>query len=148
MQLLYYLVYVYLVPNVYSYSGKQLHFNNVIILYFFTYFLETYVSTLSADLEGGGGDFVFLRSVDIPRWWIPILLELTMAGKFECSLRVENPPYPRSTDHAESVFVDLLRSPGMDSQPGRPVRQPYLKYQPARLHRLAESIPCNRFLCS
>jgi hypothetical protein len=28
------------------------------------------------------------------------------------SARVENPPYPRSTDHAESVFVDLSRSPG------------------------------------
>ncbi len=46
----------------------------------------------------------------------------------------------------ESVFVDLLRSPGIDSQPGGPVWQPCLTYRPARLHRLAESIPglCNR----
>ncbi len=29
-----------------------------------------------------------------------------------------------------------------------PVRQPYLSYRPARLHRLAESIPRNRFLGS
>jgi hypothetical protein len=41
----------------------------------------------------------------------------------------------------EPVFVELLRSPRIDSQPGGPVRQPYLTYRPARLHRLAESIP-------
>jgi hypothetical protein len=29
------------------------------------------------------------------------------------------------------VFVNLLRSPGIDSQPGGPVRQPYLSYRPA-----------------
>ena len=29
---------------------------------------------------------------------------------------------------------------GIDSQPGGPVRQPYLTYRPARLYRLAESI--------
>ncbi len=46
----------------------------------------------------------------------------------------------------EPKFVNLLRSPGIDSQPGGPVRQPYLTYRPARLHRLAESIPWNRFL--
>jgi hypothetical protein len=40
----------------------------------------------------------------------------------------------------EPVFKNLLRSPGIDSQPSGPVRQPYLLYQPARLHRLAESI--------
>ncbi len=42
---------------------------------------------------------------------------------------------------SEPVFVDLLRSPGIDSQHGGPVRQPYLSYHPARLHRQAESIP-------
>ena len=43
----------------------------------------------------------------------------------------------------EPVFVNLLFSPGIDSQPGAggPVRQPYLSYRPAKLHRLAESIP-------
>jgi hypothetical protein len=44
------------------------------------------------------------------------------------------------------VFVNLLRSPGFDSQPCGPVQQPYLTCRPARLHRLAESIPRNRFL--
>jgi hypothetical protein len=34
----------------------------------------------------------------------------------------------------------------MDPLRGGPVRQPYLTYQPARLHRLAESISWNRFL--
>jgi hypothetical protein len=29
------------------------------------------------------------------------------------------------------VFVNILRSPGIDSQPGGPVRQPYLSYRPA-----------------
>ncbi len=46
----------------------------------------------------------------------------------------------------EPVFVNLLRSPEIDSQPGDPIRQHYLTYLPARQHRLAESIPWNRFL--
>ncbi len=45
---------------------------------------------------------------------------------------------------ADPVFVNLLRSPGIDSQPCGSIRQPYLSYWPARLHRLAESIPRNR----
>jgi hypothetical protein len=41
----------------------------------------------------------------------------------------------------ETEFVNLLRSPGIDSHSSGPVRQPYLtRYRPARLHRL-ESIP-------
>jgi hypothetical protein len=39
-----------------------------------------------------------------------------------------------------------LRRPGIDSQHGGPLRLPYLSYWPARLQRLAESIPRNRFL--
>ncbi len=35
----------------------------------------------------------------------------------------------------EPVFVDLLRSSGIDSQPGGPVQQPHLSYRPAMLHR-------------
>jgi hypothetical protein len=42
---------------------------------------------------------------------------------------------------SELVFVNVLRRPRIDSKPGRPVGQPYLSYLPARLHRLAESIP-------
>ncbi len=43
--------------------------------------------------------------------------------------------------------VNLLRSPGVDSQPDGPVRQPYLSYRPAMLHRQveiesSELIPC------
>ncbi len=38
-----------------------------------------------------------------------------------------------------------LRSPGIDSQSGGQVGQPYLTYRLARLYRLVESIP-NRFL--
>ncbi len=49
---------------------------------------------------------------------------------------------------SEPVFWNLLRSPGIDFQPGLPVRQLYLSYRPARLHRLANSIPPNRFLVS
>ncbi len=48
----------------------------------------------------------------------------------------------------EPIFVNLLRSPGIDSQPGGSVRQPYVLYLPARLHRLAESISRNRFQSS
>ncbi len=44
----------------------------------------------------------------------------------------------------------ILRSPGIDSQPGGPVLQPYLTYRAAMqaTYRLAESIPWNRFLDS
>jgi hypothetical protein len=48
----------------------------------------------------------------------------------------------------QPVFVNLLSSPGNDSQPDGPVHQPYLTHLHARLHRLAESIPWNRFLKS
>ncbi len=48
----------------------------------------------------------------------------------------------------EPVFVNLLRSPWIDSQPDGPVRQPYLLYRPAMLHRQVESNPRNRFLVS
>ncbi len=50
--------------------------------------------------------------------------------------------------YSEPVFVNLLRSSGIDSQRGGPVRPPYLLYRPARLHRLAESNPRNWFFVS
>ncbi len=46
----------------------------------------------------------------------------------------------------EPEFVNLLRSPVIDSQPGGSKRQLTLTYRPARLHRLVKSIPWNRFL--
>ncbi len=50
---------------------------------------------------------------------------------------------------AEFVFVNLLRTPGIDSPAASgPVRQPYFVLSAARLHRLAESIPRNWFLGS
>jgi hypothetical protein len=45
------------------------------------------------------------------------------------------PPYQSKS---EPVFVNFLRSPGIDSQPVGSVRQPYLSYRPAWLQRLAE----------
>jgi hypothetical protein len=48
----------------------------------------------------------------------------------------------------EPEFLNLLRSPEIDSQPCRPVRQPFLTYLPARIQRLAESIHWNRLLGS
>jgi hypothetical protein len=50
----------------------------------------------------------------------------------------------RQPMYLELVFVDLLRSPGINSQQGGPV-QLYLSYRPARLPRLAESVLQNRF---
>jgi hypothetical protein len=38
------------------------------------------------------------------------------------------------------ICKPFKKSTGNDSQPGGPVRQSYLTYRPARLHRLAESI--------
>ncbi len=42
-------------------------------------------------------------------------------------------PSPSKTSEGqlpEPDFVNLLRSPGIDSQPGGPVRQPYMTYRP------------------
>jgi hypothetical protein len=47
----------------------------------------------------------------------------------------------RYVKYVEPEFVNLLKSPGIDSQPDGLVRQLYWTYWPARLHRLAESIP-------
>jgi|688.fasta_scaffold190272_2 hypothetical protein len=41
-----------------------------------------------------------------------------------------------------------FKSPGINFASLVPVRLPYLPYRPARLHRLVESIPWNRFLSS
>jgi hypothetical protein len=60
-------------------------------------------------------------------------------GKWACNPHLQQ---------AEPESVNLLRSPGIDSQPAGPVRQPYLAYRHARRHRLAESITWNRFLGS
>ncbi len=58
-------------------------------------------------------------------------------------------PPPYNTNYwSKIVFVDLLWSPRIDSQAGVPVQQPYLSYRPDKLHRLAKSIPRNRFLGS
>ncbi len=50
--------------------------------------------------------------------------------------------------YSEPEFVNILRSPVIDSQPGGPVRHPYLTFRPDRLFRLVEFIPWNRFLGS
>jgi hypothetical protein len=70
-------------------------------------------------------------------------------GSNEGSSRFESPSpsffhpceHQREIFASEPVFVDLLRRPGIDSQPGGPVRQPCLSYRPARLHRLIDPIP-------
>jgi hypothetical protein len=49
---------------------------------------------------------------------------------------------------ARAHICKPFKEPGIDSQPGGPVWQPYLLYWLARLHRLAESIPRNRLLGS
>ncbi len=51
-------------------------------------------------------------------------------------------------DYTEPEFCNgnLVRSPGIDSESGGPVRQPFLSYRAAMLHRPAESNPRNRFL--
>ncbi len=46
-----------------------------------------------------------------------------------------------STGYCRVRSCKHLWSPGIDYQPSGPVQQSYLTYRPARLHRLAESIP-------
>ncbi len=67
---------------------------------------------------------------------------------FDLSCKILSVLWLPCTQCTELVFVDLLRSPRIDSQSGGPVRQPYLSYRPDRLHRLAKPIPRNRFLGS
>ncbi len=50
--------------------------------------------------------------------------------------------------YTEPVFVNLWRSPRIDSQPDGPVRQPYLSYRPAMLLWQVESNTRNRFMVS
>jgi hypothetical protein len=47
---------------------------------------------------------------------------------------------------ARASICKPFKEPGIDSQPGGLVRQPYLLYRLARLHRLAESNPRNQIL--
>jgi hypothetical protein len=56
--------------------------------------------------------------------------------------------YLYSVPSPHRLFVNLLRSTGIDSQHGGPVRQPYLLYRPARLYIGWRNgrIPQNRFL--
>jgi hypothetical protein len=75
----------------------------------------------------------------------PHLLPICLFSSFVLSSSL---PSCLSISCSEPVFVNLLRNPGIVSQPGVTVRQPYLSYRPARLHRLAESISRNRFLGS
>ncbi len=58
-----------------------------------------------------------------------------------------NCPFPSVNRCAEPIFVNLLRSTEIESQPGGPVRQPYLSFEPVR-PQATESIPRNRFLGS
>ncbi len=48
--------------------------------------------------------------------------------------------YPKP-EFVEPVFVNLWRKLGINSHHGGSIQQPYWMYQPARLHRLAESVP-------
>ncbi len=74
--------------------------------------------------------------------------KMTRAGSPLLHLRVSAP---------SATFVSRARickpfkepsCPRINYQPGRPLRQPYFSYRPARQHRLAELIPRNRFLDS
>ncbi len=60
----------------------------------------------------------------------------------------EDPNHSLDRKKPEPVFLNLLRSAGIDSQPGGPGQQPYMSYRPTMLHRLVESNPRNRFLVS
>jgi hypothetical protein len=51
------------------------------------------------------------------------------------------------SDH-QSPYLGSFKETRTRFQPGGPVRQPYFSYRPVGLHRLAKSIPRNRFLGS
>ncbi len=78
----------------------------------------------------------------------PIYESVLQAGMTISDLYVIHSEGSGSGSAEEPKFVNFFRSPGIDSQPGGPVRQHYLTYRPTRLHRLAESISLNRFLGS
>ncbi len=66
-----------------------------------------------------------------------IMQLLSQKGRIQSWIRIRNDPTPgqKVPIRPEPVVVNLLRSPGIDSQPGVPERQPYLTYRPARLHQ-------------
>jgi hypothetical protein len=59
-----------------------------------------------------------------------------------------NPEEVTSSIDQSPYLLTFERAHKTDSQAGRPVRQFFLSYRPAMLHRLAESNPRNRFLVS
>jgi hypothetical protein len=77
------------------------------------------------------------------RLWLPLFpFSLVVFPLFVCYDRFRCCALParassNDSKKSEPAFVNLLRGPGIDSQPGRPVRQPYLSYRPARLHRVS-----------
>jgi hypothetical protein len=78
----------------------------------------------------------------------PFALKISENSTSELVAAFRKPPLKTVSEAAsdpEPVFLDLLRSPGIDCQPGGPVRQPYLLYRTAKLHGLAESISRYRF---
>ncbi len=78
----------------------------------------------------------------------PVIWSPSVAGRGVYSIQKLLPSPRFSPCRTEPDLVNPLRSPGIDSQPGEPLRprnrltvryrQPYLKKRPARLHRLAD----------
>ncbi len=122
------------------YCCKQIHFNNDIILHFFTYFLETYVSPLSADLAwGGGGILRFCVPWISPDGMDPNPVRADNGREIWMFTACRESPLSTLNWPRWVRICRPFKEPGIYSQPGRLIRQPNLTYRPARLHRLAIS---------
>ncbi len=89
--------------------------------------------------EGDGGEGKDKEDGEGRIYVRDIMPKLTITSPYIHS-KVDSNTFTMDNPMPEPVFVNLIRSPGIDSQPDGPVRKPYLSHRAARLHRLSESI--------
>ncbi len=73
-------------------------------------------------------------------------LNIVIVVLFQSCLKLSLSRMTNTENILKPEYVNILKSPGIDSQPDGPERQPYLTYRDPRIHRLVESTPWNRLL--
>ncbi len=94
------------------------------------------------------GDF-WIRAGGTPD--IPQITEPEFVNVYRAQESIPDGPVRQlglSYGPARALFVNLLRSPGINSKHGGLVRHPYLTHRPAKKYIDWQSIPWNRFLGS
>jgi hypothetical protein len=103
-----------------------------------TYSRKLFLSAAAAHPDAASDRAERNTGADFTAHHTDMIFQFGYGSGFQCTiLRL----LPQHTILSEPEFLNLLRSPGIDSQPGGPVRQPLFNVPAARLQKLAESIP-------